>query len=148
MNPFFKSHNNLISELKELIVQERDSLRKLHCEGKIYDLYVNLLKNVTSLADIDILITLQEIETLERFIMMNHYGYKKEDHFIDYRGEYPCRTSAIILNILLRLPASNFCNKGFGYVIGSMIRNRLPILRKYPEYYHKAENLLKLHPQI
>ncbi len=125
---FYCSHNDLIAELKEKIKQDYYDSRKLHCEGHIYSLYVNLKNNIPSLDEIEIVVALQEIDTLERMIMMDHYRYSTRNHYIDYRGEYPCRTSAIIIEILSVIPETNSRHRGFCYVVNSLIKNRLPIL--------------------
>lgn len=145
MKPFFESHNSLIADLSKMMEKERNELRKLHCEGHIYGLYVHLLNNLSSLTYIDIVVALQEIETLERLIMMDHYCYSTEDFHIDYRGEYPCRTSAIIIDILSKNMERYIGNSGCCYVINSIIKNRLSLLDGgvYPEYFSKGKKLLK-----
>lgn len=145
MTDFNTSHQKIISDLLGTMGEERDKTRKLHCEGHIYELYINLLNNIQSLTSMDILAALQEIEKLERSIMGNNYRYTAADHYRDYRGEFPCRTSAIIIDILIKaiMGKENY-SPGFYSASKSFILSRISLLDGgyYPEYYEKAINLL------
>ena len=129
MNQFFEKHNALISSLSKTISIEEKSERKIQCESKIYDLYIHVLNSANEIPIIDSLMAIQEIDVIERFIMMDHYIYSHPFWCVNYSGEYPFRTSQIILNIVDKLTKNKVLNSGCSFLCSRIIKERLPILQ-------------------
>lgn len=142
MEPFYLSHKALIGELSQLVIAERDESRKIGCEGKIYAIYINLKESCPDMPHCDVIIALLEIDALERMALMDHYFYDVS-MFTDYRAEYPVRTTAIAIDILLALENGRSVSHGLAYLITSFVNARVALVdRSYPKYSAKARELL------
>lgn len=143
MNDFQTQHRRLVDQLRITADKEQGEGRRISCEGEIYDLYLNLLNHVHDITVSDVIATLNEIDTLERLIMMGHYFYDPDPFERNYRAEFPCRTSAIIMDIIIEKTGYSIGGRGERYICLSLILPRKELLEPpfFYDYHHKHERL-------
>lgn len=122
---------------------EKNSGRLLRSEWNIYGLYVQILHAVNNTDTQQIVNYLAEIDAIERSCLMGHYCYESFCTS-DYRFEFPCRTSAIIVDILEQTLTGKKLNRGTAWLVRRILKERSAFLKiGYSDYQRKAERLLQ-----
>lgn len=141
--------NNSVSQFNQLVNQcyaqyedEKSAERLIHTEGAIYSLYVEILNTLVHTDLYQIVNFITEVDAIERSCCMDHYCYESF-HSLDYRFEFPCRTSAIIVDILEKTLSGKKLNRGTAWLVQRILNERSAFLKTgYSDYHRKAENLL------